>query len=147
MEDVTLDIAHSEDQLTMNAEVRRSFLSLAMWLRFAGVIGTVLTVCGLGFLFFMYAEFSRNSLRDDEIFGLLLLIAGITFVGFLSRFALGYSSKIKKAFNQNSEVHLKAAINSAKNGVILIAIVGLVGTLFVLFVLGLAIYLTSLYQF
>lgn len=144
-DDLTLDLTHSENELTLNVELRRSFLSLAMWLRFAGVIGMILTLCGIGFLIFMYADFSKGTLREDEILGLLTLIAGISIVAFLSRFALGYSSKIKKAFNQNSEVHLKAAITSVKYGVIIISLIGLVGAVLCLFILGLILYLSSIY--
>lgn len=146
MEDnLTLDITHSDDHLTLNAELQRSFLSLAMWLRFAGIIGLILTFCGVGFFFLMYADFSKGTLREDEILGLLTLVGGIALVAFLSRFALGYSSKIKKAFNQNSEVHLKSAIASVKYGVIIVSLLGLIGAVLSLFILGLILYLTSIY--
>lgn len=140
----TIDDDHSSS-LTLNSKVRSSLQTLSIWCRVGGICGFILTFAGFIFLYFAYVESVKygSRLRDDEVFGLLVILLGTGLVFSIGLFSWNYGRKLKKAFNQNSQVQLESALANLKIMVGIVVSIAVIGTLIALFVMSVIIYVAS----
>ena len=143
-----LDIAQSSHELKTTEAVRRIITIMSGWSLLAAICGFLLAIAGLVTSVLLFIEtMNRSYFREDDFFAILLLFAATVAVFLISKFLLDFRMNLKRSLRQESDVLLEKAFKGLRNALMVTTIVWVLGTGFMLFLVGLVIYFWAMWGY
>ena len=143
-----LDIAQSSHELKITEAVRRVMTVMSGWALLMSICGFLLSVAGLVTSVLLFMEtMNRSYFREDDFFAILLLFVATVAVFLISKFLLDFRVNLKRSLRQESDVLLEKAFKGLRNTLIVVTIVWVLGTGFMLFLVGLVIYFWAMWGY
>lgn len=143
-----LDIAQSSHELKITEAVRRIMTIMSGWSLLAAICGFLLAIAGLVTSVLLFMEtMNRSYFREDDFFAILLLFAATVAVFLISKFLLDFRMNLKRSLRQESDVLLEKAFKGLRNALMVTTIVWVLGTGFMLFLVGLVIYFWAMWGY
>ena len=143
-----LDIAQSSHELKITEAVRRIMTIISGWSLLAAICGFLLAIAGLVTSVLLFMEtMNRSHFREDDFFAILLLFAATVAVFLISKFLLDFRMNLKRSLRQESDVLLEKAFKGLRNALMVTTIVWVLGTGFMLFLVGLVIYFWAMWGY
>lgn len=141
-----LDISESSHELKISEGVRRIMQVMSGWALICSICGFLLSTGGviistLGLI----SVFNRSYFNEEDFFGVILMLAGSIIVFLGAKFLLDYRINLRRSLRQDSDLLLEKAFKGMRNALVLVGIVWILGTAFLLFVLGVLIYIWSVW--
>ena len=127
-------------ELKISPKVRSLLKAVSSWCLLTSTLGFILAITGVFMIFFMFTEFSRHSIREDEIIGLIIMAISILFMFLFSRFLFIYRRNLRKSLELNSTSLFEKALTGLRNAIIMISIIWIIGTALMIFIISIIIY-------